>query len=47
MLTEWENDHERYFVVSDTRYLDTIDRQWEEKNVLKEKEKMNRVCEPL
>ena len=43
MLTEWENDHERYFVIQDTRYLDTIERQWEEKNQQKEQEKLKRV----
>ena len=43
MLAMWENDHERYFVVRDSRYLDTIQNQWEEKNEQKEKEKIQRV----
>lgn len=43
MLAMWENDHERYFVVRDSRYLDTIQHQWEEKNEQKEKEKIQRV----
>ena len=43
VLTMWENDHERYFVVKDSRYLDTVKNQWEEKNEQKEKEKMQRV----
>ncbi len=43
VLQEWENDHERHFVVKDSRYLDTINRQWEEKNATKEVEKMKRV----
>lgn len=43
MLSEWENDHERYFIIRDTRYLDTIEHQWQEKNETKEKEKMKRV----
>ena len=43
MLSEWENDHERYFIIKDTRYLDTIEHQWQEKNEVKEKEKMKRV----
>ena len=45
MLTMWERDHERYFVVKDSRYLDTIEGQWEEKNEQREKEKMERVSE--
>ena len=42
-LEQWEEDHERYFVISDTRYLDTITRQWEERDHQKEKEKIKRV----
>ena len=29
-LKQWEEDCERYFIVQDTRYLDTIKTQWEE-----------------
>lgn len=43
VLNEWENDHERHFIVWDARYLDTIQRQWEEKNSTKEMEKIKRV----
>ena len=43
VLEQWEEDHERYFVVSDSRYLDTIARQWVEKDEQKEKEKIKRV----
>ena len=39
----WERDHERYFVVRDNRYLDTIECQWEERNEQKEMEKIQRV----
>ena len=42
-LGQWEDDHERYFVIADTRYLDTITRQWEERDQQKEKEKIKRV----
>ena len=42
-LSEWENDHERYFIIKDSRYLDTIESQWKEKNEIKEKEKLKRV----
>lgn len=44
VLQEWENVHECHFVVMDCRYLDTINKQWKEKNVSKEMEKMKRVC---
>ena len=43
MLIQWENDHERHFVVHDNRYLDVIEKQWEEKNLHKEQEKVKRV----
>ncbi len=43
VLKEWENDHERHFVVFDCRYLDTIEQQWDERTTIKEKEKMKRV----
>lgn len=43
VLGQWEEDHERYFVISDVRYLDTIARQWSEIEEQKEKEKIKRV----
>lgn len=43
VLEQWEEDHERYFVISDSRYLDTIARQWAERDEQKEKEKIKRV----
>ena len=43
VLEQWEEDHERYFVISDSRYLDTIARQWAERDEQKEKEKVKRV----
>lgn len=43
VLEQWEEDHERYFVISDSRYLDTISRQWAERDEKKEKEKLKRV----
>ena len=43
VLTQWEEDYERYFIVNDNRYLDTIESQWAEKNVKKEQEKVVRV----
>ena len=42
-LEQWEEDHERYFVVADSRYLDTISRQWFEREEQKMQEKMKRV----
>ena len=42
-LEQWEEDHERYFVVADTRYLDTISRQWSEREEQRVLEKMKRV----
>ena len=43
MLTQWEQDHERYLIVHNERYLDTIDRQWGEKKQLEEQEKLEKV----
>ena len=43
VLKQWEEDHERYFVISDVRYLDTISRQWAERDEQKVKEKLKRV----
>ena len=42
VLTQWEQDHERYLIVHDERYLDTIDRQWGEKKQLEEQEKLEK-----
>ena len=44
ILQQWEEDHERYFMVNDGRYLDTIRMQWNEKEATKCQEKMKRVC---
>lgn len=43
VLTEWEEDHERFFMVHDSRYLDTIQLQWAEKKITKCTEKVKRV----
>lgn len=42
-LKHWEEDCERYFIVHDSRYLDTIETQWEETDRQKQREKMKRV----
>jgi len=43
VLSQWEEDCERHFIVMDNRYLDTIATQWEESGKIKEKEKAKRV----
>jgi uncharacterized protein YqgV (UPF0045/DUF77 family) len=43
VLAEWEEDHERFFMVHDNRYLDTIQLQWAEKKLTKCTEKVKRV----
>ena len=43
VLKQWEEDHERYFLIEDVRYLDTIARQWSERDEQKKREKINRV----
>ena len=43
VLEQWEEDHERYFMVNDGRYLDSIKLQWSEKEASKCQEKMKRV----
>ena len=43
VLMQWEEDHERFFMVHDSRYLDTVKMQWNEKQVTKVNEKMKRV----
>lgn len=42
-LKQWEEDCERYFIIHDSRYLDTIQTQWEETDKQKQREKMKRV----
>lgn len=48
VLVQWEEDHERFFMVHDSRYLDTIQLQWTEKKMIKCNEKVKRVsCSSL
>lgn len=42
VLAQWEEDHERFFMVQDSRYLDTIQLQWTEKKLTKCTEKVKR-----
>lgn len=42
VLVQWEEDHERFFMVHDSRYLDSIQLQWEEKKMNKCNEKAKR-----
>lgn len=44
-LRQWEEDCEKYFIVQDNRYLDTIHSQWEESGKQKQIEKTKRVSE--
>lgn len=43
VLLQWEDDHERFFMVEDGRYLDTIKLQWDQKKEDKSNEKLKRV----
>ncbi len=43
VLEQWEEDHERYFMVNDGRYLDTIKMQWSERQATKCTEKAKKV----
>lgn len=43
VLEQWEEDHERFFMVNDGRYLDTIKLQWNERQATKCTEKVKRV----
>jgi len=43
MLKSWEDDHERFFMVHDNRYIDTLEQQWKEKETSKTMEKAKRV----
>ena len=47
VLKNWEDDHERFFIMHDTRYLDTIEQQWKEKEANKSQEKVKRVSVDL
>ena len=47
MVTQWEEDHERHFVVFDTRFLDLMEEQIEERSQKKETEKMKKVLKSL
>lgn len=44
MLENWEDRHEKFFIVLDARYLDTMKSQWKEKEENKGHEKIKRVC---
>lgn len=46
ILQQWEEDHERYFIVHDSRYLDTIKLQWSERETSKCNEKAKKVSLP-
>lgn len=43
VLEQWEDDHERFFMINDGRYLDTIKLQWSEMEASKCNEKLKRV----
>jgi protein regulator of cytokinesis 1 len=47
VVTQWEEDHERHFVVLDTRFLDLMEEQIEERSQKKETEKMKKVLKSL
>ena len=43
VLTQWEEDHERHFIVHDARFLDLLEQQVEERCQKKEVEKLKKV----
>lgn len=43
VLVQWEEDHERFFMVHDSRYLDTVQLQWNQTETNKCSEKVKRV----
>jgi len=43
-LLQWENDWERHFIINDTRYLDTVASQRNEREKKKSDEIQKRVC---
>lgn len=43
VLSQWEEDHERHFIVLDRRFLDVLEEQIEERTYKKEKEKIKKV----
>lgn len=43
VLSQWEEDHERHFVVLDRRFLDVLEEQVEERTYKREKEKIKKV----
>ena len=42
--TAWEESYGRPFFISDVRYIDTIEDQWNEYKLSKESEKTEKVC---
>jgi len=46
-LLQWENDWERHFIVNDTRYLDTISAQRNEREKKKSDELQKRVSQSV
>ena len=43
-VTQWEEDHCRRFIVFDKPYLDELENQLANYNLMKEQEKMKKVC---
>lgn len=43
VIGQWEEDHERHFVIHDTRFLDLMEQQIEDRCSKKEMEKMKKV----
>jgi len=43
-LLQWENDWERHFIINDTRYIDTVTGQRNEREKKKNDEIQKRVC---
>ena len=43
VLTLWEEDHERHFIVHDARFLDILEQQIEERSHKRESEKIKKV----
>ena len=47
VILQWEEDHERHFIIHDTHFLDVMEQQNEESSHKREKEKIKKVTESV